>query len=140
MLQVFTDPVYTRNVWIVAPSYMLAFRIFEDSGFGRKLRAVPEDDEGIDIEFLKREIKRSEGRARSEDNDTPVSLVPLSYEAISRCSPMQSDALFLCNHYQPPPLELTSYLVLVTACPTFLFESRCSHKRTLCLSSPQSPQ
>lgn len=73
MLQVFTDPVYTRNIWIVAPSYMLAFRIFDDSGFSKKLRSVPEDDQGIDIEFLRREIRKSEERAAKDENNAPVS-------------------------------------------------------------------
>ncbi|KAF2011114.1 PLP-dependent transferase [Aaosphaeria arxii CBS 175.79] len=72
LLQVFTDPVYTRNVWIVAPSYMLAFRIFDDSGFSTKLRAVPEDEEGIDLEFLKREIQKSEEKAEAEGNNRPI--------------------------------------------------------------------
>lgn len=65
--------MYTRNVWIVSPAYMLAFRIFEDSAL--KLRAVPEDDEGIDIDFLKRELKKSEEIARSQGNNEPVSLL-----------------------------------------------------------------
>ena len=73
VMQVFTDPVYTRNVWIVAPSYMLAFRIFEDNGFAGKMRAVPEDEEGIDTDFLRREIAASEAKARSEGNIRPVS-------------------------------------------------------------------
>lgn len=73
LLQSFTDPVYTRNVWIVAPAYMLSFRIFEDAGFHKKLRAVPEDDDGIDIDFLRREIRKSEDAARSEGNNAPVS-------------------------------------------------------------------
>ncbi|ORY13863.1 pyridoxal phosphate-dependent transferase [Clohesyomyces aquaticus] len=72
LLQVFTDPVYTRNVWMVSPSYMLAFRIFDDSGFHKKLRAVPEDDEGIDIEFLRKEIKKSEDKAIADGNDAPL--------------------------------------------------------------------
>jgi len=42
LLQVFTDPVFTRNVWVVAPAYMLSFRMFEDAGFNDKLRAIPE--------------------------------------------------------------------------------------------------
>ncbi|KAF2120152.1 pyridoxal phosphate-dependent transferase [Lophiotrema nucula] len=71
LLQVFTDPAYTRNVWIVSPSYMLAFRVFDDSGFSQKQRAVPEDDEGIDIEFLKREIRKSEEKAKAVGNDVP---------------------------------------------------------------------
>jgi hypothetical protein len=51
---------------------MLAFRIFDDSGFAKKLRAVPEDNEGIDIEFLKKEIKKSEDKAQQEGNNEPV--------------------------------------------------------------------
>lgn len=75
LLQVYTDPAFTRNVWIVAPAYMLSFRIFEDAGFHKKLRAVPEDDEGIDIEYLRQQIKKSEDRAKAEGNDEPVSRV-----------------------------------------------------------------
>ena len=40
ILQTYTDPLYTRNVWIVAPAYYLAFRIFTDSGFDGRLKAV----------------------------------------------------------------------------------------------------
>lgn len=72
LLQDFTDPLYTRNVWIVAPAYMLAFRIFEDSGFHKKLRAVPEDEEGIDIDYLRCQIRKSEDRATSEGNNEPL--------------------------------------------------------------------
>ncbi|KAF2469871.1 PLP-dependent transferase [Lindgomyces ingoldianus] len=71
LLQVFTDPIYTRNVWIVSPAYMLAFRIFDDSGFHQKLRAVPEDEEGINIEFLKKEIRKSEDKASADGNNAP---------------------------------------------------------------------
>jgi DNA-binding transcriptional MocR family regulator len=60
LLSVYTDPVYTRNIWIIAPAYFLSFRIFEDAGFSGKMRAVPEDGEGLDIAFLEREIKKSE--------------------------------------------------------------------------------
>ena len=58
ILQVFTDPSVTRAVWMVAPCYFLACRIFEDAGFAGRLRAVPEDGHGIDVGFLKREIER----------------------------------------------------------------------------------
>ena len=53
---------------------MLAFRIFDDNGFAKKLMAVPEDEQGIDVEFLRREIRKSEKRAREEGNNEPVSL------------------------------------------------------------------
>lgn len=75
LLQVFSDPIYTRHIWIVSPAYMLCFRIFEDAGFYTRLRAVPEDDEGIDIDFLTREIRKSEEQAKSEGNDEPVSRI-----------------------------------------------------------------
>lgn len=71
ILQVFTDPLFTRNIWMVAPCYMLAFRIFDDSGFHGKLRAIPEDDEGVDIDFLRREIWKSEEKATREGNNEP---------------------------------------------------------------------
>jgi aspartate/methionine/tyrosine aminotransferase len=74
ILQVYTDPIYTRNVWLVSPSYMLVFRIFEDSGFAHKLRAVPsEDDEGIDIDFLRAQIRMSEEKAIQDGITEPVS-------------------------------------------------------------------
>jgi DNA-binding transcriptional MocR family regulator len=73
ILQVFTDPVYSRNVFIVAPAYYLAFRIFNDSGFEGRLKAVPEDEEGIDIDFLRKQIQESEQQAIDEGNDEPAS-------------------------------------------------------------------
>lgn len=71
VLQTFTDPVYTRNVFMVSPTYFLACRIFEDSGFAGKLRAVPEDDEGINIQFLEQQIKASEEQAQAAGNLEP---------------------------------------------------------------------
>ena len=57
---------------MVSPTYYLACRIFEDSGFYGKLRSVSEDDEGLDIEFLRRELQKSEARAKTEGNSRPV--------------------------------------------------------------------
>lgn len=72
ILQVFSDPLYTRNVWMVSPTYFLACRIFEDSGFHGRLRSVPEDEEGLDITYLRRELHKSEEKARAEGNNKPV--------------------------------------------------------------------
>ena len=72
ILQVFSDPLYTRNVWMVSPTYYNACRIFEDSGFHSRLRAVPEDEEGLDVAYLRREIQRSEDKARAKGNTRPV--------------------------------------------------------------------
>jgi len=61
MLAVFTDPEVTLAVWLVAPAYFLAFGIFEDAGL--VMRAVPEDEEGLDLAYLEREIRTCEAEA-----------------------------------------------------------------------------
>ncbi|KAI1763818.1 pyridoxal phosphate-dependent transferase [Hypoxylon sp. FL1150] len=60
ILQSFTDPAYTRAIWMVAPCYHLACDIFKDSGFEGRLRAFPEDEEGADLEALKESIQKLE--------------------------------------------------------------------------------
>ncbi|KAH7044588.1 pyridoxal phosphate-dependent transferase [Macrophomina phaseolina] len=72
ILQVFSDPISTRNIWISSPAYFLSFRIFEDAGFAGKLRSVPEDDDGIDVAFLRREITKSEEKAREGGHAKPT--------------------------------------------------------------------
>lgn len=103
LLQVFTDPVYTRNVWIVAPAYMLSFRIFEDAGFHDRLRAVPEDHEGIDIEYLREQLKKSEEKAKADDNDRPVSEWVITYHFSA--SPFQVEEVRPRTTTSDPPLD-----------------------------------
>jgi DNA-binding transcriptional MocR family regulator len=62
ILQVFSDPLKTR-VWMVAPCYYLACRIFEDAGV--LMNAVGEGSEGIDLVALEREFERCK---REEEN------------------------------------------------------------------------
>ncbi|KAK2807212.1 hypothetical protein FQN49_008789, partial [Arthroderma sp. PD_2] len=72
VLQVLADPRYTRRVWMVAPCFYLACRIFEDAGFRGRLRAVPETDEGIDLAYLEQSIKEVDSVAvdeREEEGD-----------------------------------------------------------------------
>ncbi|KAI1849650.1 hypothetical protein JX266_004599 [Neoarthrinium moseri] len=60
----FSDPIYTRKIFMVEPTYFLACPIFEDNGFQGRLRGVPEDDkEGLDLEFLRRELEAAEAVA-----------------------------------------------------------------------------
>ncbi|CAL3964061.1 unnamed protein product [Diplocarpon coronariae] len=56
VLQVYSDPIATR-VWMVAPCYFLACRIFEDAGL--KTRAVEEGEGGIDLVSLEQRLERS---------------------------------------------------------------------------------
>ncbi|KAL0261853.1 Valine--pyruvate aminotransferase [Diplodia seriata] len=67
-------PAYTRAVWMVEPTYFLACPIFADAGFGgddddegspSRMRGVPEDDEGIDVGFLRAAIERVEAEVRA---------------------------------------------------------------------------
>ena len=60
ILSTFTDPAWTQGMWIAAPAYYLSFKIFQDAGFTGKMKAVPEDNEGIDVEALRRQLQRLE--------------------------------------------------------------------------------
>ncbi|KAI0600042.1 pyridoxal phosphate-dependent transferase [Biscogniauxia sp. FL1348] len=68
ILQSFTDPSYTRAVWMAAPCYFLACPIFADSGFAGRLRAVPEDDHGMSVSALEEKIRALE-RDEGEGGD-----------------------------------------------------------------------
>ncbi|KAJ0331095.1 hypothetical protein COL5a_002628 [Colletotrichum fioriniae] len=60
----FTDPLYTRKIFMVEPTYFLACPIFEDNGFQGKLAGVPENDtDGLDIPFLRRALVTAETKA-----------------------------------------------------------------------------
>lgn len=74
ILQVFSDPIYTRNIWMVSPTYFLACRVFEDSGFHGRLKAVPEDEDGINIDYLRKGLQQSEREATAKGNTKPVYL------------------------------------------------------------------
>ena len=63
VLQVFSDPVRTK-VWMVAPCYFLACRIFGDAGL--TVRAVGEGTEGVDLEGLERRLIESEKEDRGK--------------------------------------------------------------------------
>jgi DNA-binding transcriptional MocR family regulator len=74
VLATFTDPVVTKAVWVVAPCYYLACPIYEDAGFHGRLRATPEDDEGIDIKALEKsiqELEEQEKRHGQDDKGSP---------------------------------------------------------------------
>ncbi|KAL3426037.1 aminotransferase [Phlyctema vagabunda] len=66
-LQVFSDPAFTRKIFVVAPCYFLACRIFEDAGFAGRLCAIPEGEEGVDLDSLRKGLEEVD----EEDEKTP---------------------------------------------------------------------
>ncbi|CAJ2509250.1 Uu.00g142760.m01.CDS01 [Anthostomella pinea] len=96
VLQRFTDPLYTRKVFMVEPTYFLACPIFEDNGLQRKLRGVPENAEGLDIDFLRRALEATETAAvaaakSSGRSDEPTvkngATYPKIYKYVIYCVP-----------------------------------------------------
>jgi DNA-binding transcriptional MocR family regulator len=81
ILQSFTDPSFTQTVWAIAPCYYLACPIFEDAGFRGRLRAIPEDAEGIDLKWLERGLKAGEP---SHPKDPPAFKTPSPHRKVYR--------------------------------------------------------
>ncbi|KAI0485348.1 pyridoxal phosphate-dependent transferase [Xylariaceae sp. FL0804] len=68
----FTDPGgYTRRVCMVEPTYFLACPIFEDCGFAGRMRGVPEDEEGVDVEYLRAALREAEAEEPGPDANAP---------------------------------------------------------------------
>ncbi|PBP19226.1 hypothetical protein BUE80_DR009861 [Diplocarpon rosae] len=88
VLQVYTDPIKTK-VWMVAPCYFLACRIFEDAGL--KTRAIEEGEGGIDLVSLEEKLEkcRREG-GRSDPLKRPKPWAKI-YSNIIYCVPTFSN-------------------------------------------------
>jgi DNA-binding transcriptional MocR family regulator len=83
VLQVFSDPLKTR-VWMVAPCYYMACRIFEDAGV--LMNAVGEGSEGIDLVVLERGFER----CKREEGNVKVSWEGLFLFGL-RCLPLDNN-------------------------------------------------
>lgn len=91
LLQAYADPGVT-DVWMVAPCYFLAQKIFEDAGL--KCRAVAEDGEGgLDLEGLEGELVRCEKKGRVS---RVISLV-CGILRRSMCVYISGSDLFVCS-------------------------------------------
>ncbi|KAI2470784.1 PLP-dependent transferase [Annulohypoxylon bovei var. microspora] len=82
ILQKFTDPLYTRRMFLVEPAYFLAINSFLDAGFGHKMQGVPEDDEGIDLEFLRRQLEKEESKNADASGAQTTKLESLGYRKL----------------------------------------------------------
>lgn len=92
ILSRFTDPEFTQYIWMVEPTYFLACPIFQDAGFTGRMRGVPEDEEGINLDFLRAGLEKS----RSEESDAvpkkfPATGYPKIYRHIIYCVPTFSN-------------------------------------------------
>lgn len=67
ILQSFSDAHFTRAVWAVTPVYHLAVPIFEDAGFAGRVKAAPEDDDGVNVEALEQRIQALEKEEQGRD-------------------------------------------------------------------------
>ena len=68
IMDAFTDPCYTRRVWMVEPTYFLACTIFDDAGFQGRLVGIPEDEEGPDMGSLRARIEQVDRKAEAADS------------------------------------------------------------------------
>lgn len=75
ILQSFTDPTVTKAIWIVAPCYHLVCAIYDDAGFAGRLRAFPEDEEGVDLDELERRILKVEEEYKNKPSQKVVFLI-----------------------------------------------------------------
>ncbi|KAJ5182040.1 hypothetical protein N7449_012187 [Penicillium cf. viridicatum] len=63
ILSAFTDPLYTRRIWMVEPTYYLACTIFEDAGFQGRLVGIPEDENGVNLDYLRSKLTQVDREA-----------------------------------------------------------------------------
>ncbi|KAL4793193.1 pyridoxal phosphate-dependent transferase [Aspergillus venezuelensis] len=82
IMEAFTDPIYTRRIWMVEPTYFHACTIFEDAGFQGRLVGIPEDEEGLDVQFLRGQMEIAEAEAEA-DRPVPLKKSP-RYEKLYR--------------------------------------------------------
>ncbi|KAH7171428.1 pyridoxal phosphate-dependent transferase [Dactylonectria macrodidyma] len=85
----FSDPVYTRSVWMIEPTYFMACPMIEDAGLTGKLRGVPEDEEGLDIVFLRDALSKADAEAVSDEK--PIKNYPKLFRHIIYAVPTFSN-------------------------------------------------
>ncbi|TPX12989.1 uncharacterized protein E0L32_006634 [Thyridium curvatum] len=91
LLTRFTDPEYTKRIWAIEPTYFLAAQAFQDAGFDGRMRGVPEDDEGIDIDFLRQGLLESEKEPAKEATFKGAAACPKIYKHIIYAIPTFSN-------------------------------------------------
>lgn len=101
LLTRFTDPAYTRRIWMVEPTYFLACPTFQDAGFDGRLRGVPEDEQGLDISFLRHAILQSEGEPLEEAQKPP-------FRGTERCPKLYRHVIYAVPTFSNPSAKIMS--------------------------------
>lgn len=57
---------------MVSLTYFVAYRSFEDNRFYGRLRSIPKDEEGLEIIYLRKELRKSEEKAKVQGNSKSV--------------------------------------------------------------------
>lgn len=91
ILAKFTDPCFTRAKWMIEPTYFLACPTFEDAGFTGRLRGIPEDDEGIDINFLRSRLQEMNDKVIASTVLKTGQRYPKLYRHVFYCVPTFSN-------------------------------------------------
>ncbi|KAJ5460375.1 uncharacterized protein N7458_001927 [Penicillium daleae] len=95
ILQVFTDPLQTKMIWLVEPTYHLVFRSFEDAGFYGRMRGIPEDESGMDVFALQRALEEFTLSGDTDSDESyvgkPARSYRKSYKHIIYCVPSFSN-------------------------------------------------
>lgn len=68
ILEAYTDPCHTRRVWMICPTYFSACQIFVDAGLHKSLRAAPEDNEGVDVNYLEERMRECSQEPSTDDS------------------------------------------------------------------------
>ncbi|EWZ49145.1 aminotransferase [Fusarium oxysporum Fo47] len=102
LLTRFTSPNFTQFIWMIEPTYFLACPAFREAGFDGRLRGVPEDVEGLDIDFLRTGLTGAEAEAREYEDGI------ISDSAFARSSKLYRHIIYMVPTFSNPSAKVMS--------------------------------
>ncbi|KAL2694957.1 hypothetical protein Neosp_001546 [[Neocosmospora] mangrovei] len=100
LLTRFTDPGFTQYIWMIEPTYFLACPSFQEAGFEGHLRGVPEDEEGLDIGFLRSGLAEAEAELRQRKTTNAA--------AFARSSKLYRHIIYMVSTFSNPSAKVMS--------------------------------
>ncbi|KAF4431483.1 PLP-dependent transferase [Fusarium acutatum] len=98
LLTRFTAPSFTQFIWMIEPTYFLACPAFQEAGFAGRLRGVPEDAEGLDVDFLRNGLTEAGPCEDRIPSDT----------AFSRSSKLYRHIIYMVPTFSNPSAKIMS--------------------------------